>query len=189
MARFCHHAWAPSGPSGKQVLLTPMHATSPWLRRNRQHSPLRRMALTRRRMLQPDSSHLPAFQLLAYSTLRGLTTNFLRVYPHTQLLACTRRTRRRRTAIPALACSAQPLCAVWVQQTGGSVGRLTGCSAWKHTQNLATCAPCPANSEAPAGSNELSDCLCSSGFTGPDGGPCHACEVFKYKFPVTHGKV
>lgn len=60
-------------------------------------------------------------------------------------------------------------------------GACVSCGVNTYTQDLATCAPCPVNSEAPAGSNELNDCVCSSGFTGEDGGPCQACEIGKYK--------
>jgi len=37
-----------------------------------------------------------------------------------------------------------------------------------------TCVSCPSNSTASEGSDELTDCKCNDGFTGPDGGACVA---------------
>ena len=34
------------------------------------------------------------------------------------------------------------------------------------------CQACPANYEAPPGSDERTDCICDEGFNGPGGGPC-----------------
>lgn len=60
-------------------------------------------------------------------------------------------------------------------------GSCVSCGIDTYTQDLVTCAPCPVNSKSPMGSNELSNCVCSVGFTGTDGGPCQACETGKYK--------
>ena len=43
------------------------------------------------------------------------------------------------------------------------------------------CQTCPANSNAPAASDEPTDCLCKAGATGADGGPCSLCVAGKYK--------
>ena len=43
------------------------------------------------------------------------------------------------------------------------------------------CEACPANSIAPKGSDELTDCMCDAGYTGSDGGTCTACIAGKYK--------
>jgi hypothetical protein len=47
--------------------------------------------------------------------------------------------------------------------------------------SITACQACPLNSNAPAASNELIDCLCDAGFSGPNGGPCTQCDVGKYK--------
>lgn len=44
-----------------------------------------------------------------------------------------------------------------------------------------TCQQCPANSIAPSGSDEKTDCVCKPGYTGPNGGPCVACPPGKFK--------
>jgi hypothetical protein len=43
---------------------------------------------------------------------------------------------------------------------------------------------CPTNSVAPSGSNEITDCQCVPGYTGPNGGPCVACVQGTFK-PTT----
>ena len=44
------------------------------------------------------------------------------------------------------------------------------------------CTTCPANSYATTATNvDATACKCNAGYTGPDGGPCVACEVGKYK--------
>ena len=47
-----------------------------------------------------------------------------------------------------------------------------------------TCSSCPENSDAPAGS---AACICNAGFTGPNGGPCTACEAGKFKINIGSG--
>lgn len=44
-----------------------------------------------------------------------------------------------------------------------------------------TCASCPSNSTALVGSPAVQSCICTPGFTGPDGGPCTACNLGTYK--------
>jgi len=43
------------------------------------------------------------------------------------------------------------------------------------------CALCPANSMSMPGSALVENCKCDAGYTGPDGGPCTACETGTYK--------
>lgn len=43
------------------------------------------------------------------------------------------------------------------------------------------CTTCPATSSSPAGSDGQQDCTCNAGMTGPNGGPCGACDAGKYK--------
>ena len=45
----------------------------------------------------------------------------------------------------------------------------------------ATCVACPANANAPAGSDEQTDCLCDAGYSGPDGGSCAECSAGTFK--------
>jgi hypothetical protein len=48
-------------------------------------------------------------------------------------------------------------------------------------QALSDCIGCPTNSTSFAGSSLSIHCTCVVGYTGPDGGPCVACEAGKYK--------
>ena len=43
------------------------------------------------------------------------------------------------------------------------------------------CLSCSPDTSSSAGSDDVSDCKCVAGLTGPDGGPCVACVVGKYK--------
>ena len=43
------------------------------------------------------------------------------------------------------------------------------------------CLPCPSYSTSSLSSDELTDCLCNMGYTGPDGGNCTQCSAGKYK--------
>ena len=43
------------------------------------------------------------------------------------------------------------------------------------------CLACPSDSNSPSLSDEITDCRCNVGYTGPDGGPCAACIAGKYK--------
>lgn len=49
------------------------------------------------------------------------------------------------------------------------------------TMDSSTCTICPVYSYSSAASNELTDCTCNKGFTGPNGNPCTACPVGNYK--------
>ena len=50
-----------------------------------------------------------------------------------------------------------------------------------------SCEACAANSQAPAGSDAATDCICNRGYSGPDGGPCGACQAGTYKDQVGSG--
>jgi hypothetical protein len=43
-----------------------------------------------------------------------------------------------------------------------------------------SCAACAQHSQAPAASDAQTDCLCSTGFAGPSGGPCAECQSNQY---------
>ena len=44
-----------------------------------------------------------------------------------------------------------------------------------------TCVACPSGSTSEPSSNNVTDCKCNAGYTGPDGLTCAACEAGKYK--------
>jgi syndecan 4 len=51
------------------------------------------------------------------------------------------------------------------------------------TQGATTCLTCPVGKEGPVGSTSSGACtICSTGYTGPDGGLCTACVAGKYKY-------
>ena len=50
-----------------------------------------------------------------------------------------------------------------------------------HVGNGLAQTQCPANSTSPVGSSSQLNCSCLPGFTGPNGGPCTACETGKFK--------
>ena len=53
--------------------------------------------------------------------------------------------------------------------------------AANHTEDLELCQLCPANTTSKAQSARIEDCICIPGYSGPNGGPCVACELGKYK--------
>ncbi|KAJ1471190.1 hypothetical protein T484DRAFT_1597831, partial [Baffinella frigidus] len=53
-------------------------------------------------------------------------------------------------------------------------------SAVVASTSMSTCLVCPSNTFSAQGSNELVDCKCLSGFTGPDGFACNACSAGSY---------
>jgi hypothetical protein len=67
----------------------------------------------------------------------------------------------------------------------------TDCAAGKYgtlTQQSAeaSCTACPAGLTSPNASTSIADCrnasaVCNAGYTGPDGGPCSACDAGTYK--------
>jgi hypothetical protein len=59
-------------------------------------------------------------------------------------------------------------------------GKYKGVAA-NHTEDLELCQLCPANTTSKAQSARIEDCVCIPGHSGPNGGPCVACEVGKYK--------
>jgi len=61
-----------------------------------------------------------------------------------------------------------------------------GCAAGTYLVVLgavlsSTCHHCPLASHGPAGMTAHTECMCNAGVTGPNSGPCHACELGKYK--------
>jgi hypothetical protein len=62
-------------------------------------------------------------------------------------------------------------------------------SSYSGAMSEVACVECPENTDAPQGSNELTDCQCKSGYTGPDGVACTACEAGKYKTDVNSGSL
>lgn len=50
-------------------------------------------------------------------------------------------------------------------------------------ENMGACLACDPNAQSETGSVNATACRCKSGFTGPDGGTCVACEAGKYKEP------
>jgi hypothetical protein len=50
------------------------------------------------------------------------------------------------------------------------------------------CTPCPGNSLSPAGSQDITNCSCIAGYTGPDGGECTSCRQGTYKTEIGQGK-
>ena len=61
------------------------------------------------------------------------------------------------------------------------------CDAGKYgyiTDTSGQCQQCPPSSYSSVASTELLQCRCLEGFTGPDGGPCNACSIGKYKMNI-----
>lgn len=46
---------------------------------------------------------------------------------------------------------------------------------------MTSCSNCHANSQAEAGSDNSTDCICQAGYYGAHGGPCMPCQIGKYK--------
>ena len=60
------------------------------------------------------------------------------------------------------------------------------CAAGKYSNttaatNASTCRDCPSYSHSTSGSDNVTDCLCNPGYSGANGGPCHACAMGAYK--------
>jgi hypothetical protein len=64
----------------------------------------------------------------------------------------------------------------------------TACSAgfylFGETQGSEECKQCPTYSNSPAASEELTDCKCNAGYSGPNGATCVVCAAGKYKNTV-----
>ena len=52
---------------------------------------------------------------------------------------------------------------------------------YSDTVDASVCKVCPLRKISPAGSDNVIDCLCDTGYTASDGGPCTACAVSTYK--------
>ncbi|NBV31792.1 MAG: hypothetical protein EBR93_04585, partial [Bacteroidetes bacterium] len=72
--------------------------------------------------------------------------------------------------------------------TGNNGGPCQACVAGTYKSALGSevCQLCPEDSDTDdvSGSTLISFCKCNIGYTGPDGGPCLACEIGKYKTVV-----
>ena len=68
--------------------------------------------------------------------------------------------------------------------TGGADGgKCTACPEGKYKAAAGTgnCSACPAWATSPVASDNVTDCTCNTGYTGPDGGECTACPAGTYK--------
>jgi len=59
----------------------------------------------------------------------------------------------------------------------------TNCGAgrFSNASGMSFCYSCPLFSNSSAGSATKTDCVCTAGYTGLHGGPCHACSAGQYK--------
>jgi hypothetical protein len=105
--------------------------------------------------------------------------------------------RSRSRALSLCVCALRQVCPAGSERDGDTctacaVGKYkiiqgseacTDCGSGKYSNFVAatSCQTCPANANAPQASNEQTDCICNSGFTGSDGGNCTACVAGKYK--------
>ncbi len=84
-----------------------------------------------------------------------------------------------------VACTA---CLAGSYKTGVGIGTCTNCGANEYSTTVAqvvsTCSSCPLSSQAPAGSNEASDCQCNVGYTGANGAACLSCVQGTYKTSI-----
>ena len=53
----------------------------------------------------------------------------------------------------------------------------TVCEPGKYRDSGTNCLDCPAGSHSESGSTVVTDCKCTAGMGGPDGGPCEPCPV------------
>ena len=91
--------------------------------------------------------------------------------------ACLAGTYKSATGSDAcLACNAGS----YSGSTASTTCQLCASNTYSH-EGSALCTNCPGNSESPAGSTVVADCICKEGYTGPDGGHCQACSAGTYK--------
>ena len=88
-------------------------------------------------------------------------------------------------AANGVACDA---CAAGSYKTDVGIGTCTNCGANNYSTTVAqvvsTCSTCPSFSQAPAGSDEVSDCRCNIGYTGANGQVCLGCVQGTYKTSI-----
>jgi hypothetical protein len=77
-------------------------------------------------------------------------------------------------------------CAAGTWKVAMGLQPCTKCQAGKYSSEVAaltneTCTFCPRDSSSPAGSGELTDCICNPGFTNPPGTNCSKCVAGTYK--------
>ena len=79
-------------------------------------------------------------------------------------------------------------CAAGSFKTSVGIGTCTNCGVNNYSTTVAqvtsTCSSCPAFSQAPAGSDEASDCRCNIGYTGANGAVCLGCVQGTYKTSI-----
>ena len=68
--------------------------------------------------------------------------------------------------------SSRPAATVCFHCNQGKYAPVVGASA---------CTSCGLHADSPSGSVDVADCVCNSGFSGPDGGECSACAAGTYK--------
>ena len=74
--------------------------------------------------------------------------------------------------------------------TGPDGGACQHCTAntYKPQNGPSACFPCPSNSQSSLeASTRVTDCICNAGYSGPDGGPCTACNAGSAKAGVGDG--
>ena len=54
-------------------------------------------------------------------------------------------------------------------------------SVVSEARNISTCSSCPVNSISLPGSDDMKDCICDTGSSGPDGGMCVKCDAGTHK--------
>ena len=59
--------------------------------------------------------------------------------------------------------------------------RPTTCGPGKYSASGTNCLDCPAGSHSESGSTVVTDCKCTAGMGGPDGGTCSLCVAGKHK--------
>ena len=64
-------------------------------------------------------------------------------------------------------------------EKGASKDQCSMCEAdtYKDTFGSAACTVCPTNSNSSMNNKNVTGCSCNTGYTGPNGGPCPACET------------
>ena len=76
-------------------------------------------------------------------------------------------------------------CIAGSYKTAVGVGTCTNCAVNEYSTTVAqvvsTCSSCPSFAQAPAGSDEASDCQCNAGYTGANGAVCLSCVQGTYK--------
>ena len=78
---------------------------------------------------------------------------------------------------PCVACSP----GTFKDTTGSAAPMPCSAGTYADESGMSFCYSCAPFSDSAAGSNHTTDCKCLSGYAGPDGGPCVACNLGTYK--------